>query len=144
MIIFLFDLQKKGILFNRQDKLNPSSCRSALVMLNKRIPSNWKAECEAPNNMAVEITLNQDSPDIQQEKALIYRELANSLIFIAKNALNESLERTYYIRLKIESQHIEVNALTEGKYLAKLATIQKLDFIKEHLKTTVQVKEIIK
>ena len=42
--------EKWGIFSNK--KLIPTSCRAALVRIDKHIPANWKTECEG-NNLAV-------------------------------------------------------------------------------------------
>ncbi len=143
MIIFLFQLHKKGY-FNRANSLKASSCRSAVVMLNKRIPKNWSTRCD-DNNMVIDIDLELPSKlNSLQIRQASYRELANNLVFIAKNCLNESLERLYFVRVHMENEKITIDALTEGKYLSKLATLKKTEFIKEHLLNTVQVKETVK
>lgn len=71
----------------------------------------------------------------------LYRELANNLQFIARNSLNESLERTLIIRVHVIHSQMEINAITEGKDLAKLATLKRPEFIAEHLRATVQVQD---
>ncbi len=127
-----------------------TSCRAALVKLNRRIPSSWATRCEG-NNMAVEIPLTF-KPDKKLSKkeadlrlrTFMYREMANDLVVVAKNSPSDNLERTDFIRLKMVHKKIEINALTEGRYLVKLATIKNKRLLAEHLKTTVNVKETIK
>lgn len=145
MTIFLLDLSRRGIIFNR-DKVNATSCRSALVMLNKRIPSNWHINCNK-NNLEVVINENFENEETMSEeilKAHGYRQLANHLIFISKNSLNESLARTFMITVKLESKRMIISAVSEGHFIARLATITKPEFIAEHLKNSVQVREKIK
>lgn len=143
MVIFLLDLNNRGKLFNR-DSLKPTSCRSVLVMLNKRIPATWKTKCKN-NNLRVDISVNT-SKNIKQKnlRAFIYRNLANNLIFIAKNSLNESLERVNFVHVHMDHKKMSVNALTEGKFICKFASITNKKFIAEHIQSTVQVKETIK
>ena len=122
-----------------------SSCRSALVKLNKRIPKSWSTSCEK-DNLAVEIESSYDEKKTRREKIrnYMYRELANSFIFIAKNAFSDSLERVMIVRLKLASSKLVLNAVTEGKYIVKFKTMEKQKHILQHLKSTVQVQEILK
>jgi hypothetical protein len=82
--------------------------------------------------------------DIGNLRAIMYRELANDLILIAKNSPSDSLERTDIIRVRMNHPKLEINSVTEGKFIIKLSTIKSSELIKEHLKATVQVKEVIK
>jgi len=146
MTIFLFDLKKRGIFFSRADKLRATSCRSVLVMLDKRIPTTWSTECEK-DNLAIEIKSSLDATKFKDKKLLkpaLYRELANNLIFIAKNSLNESLERVDLVRVHLEGPTLSINAVATGRDLARFATMKRPDFIAEHLKATVHVKETAK
>lgn len=143
MVIFLFQLQKKGYFAKRYV---PTSCKSVLVMLEKRAPATWEVKCEE-NNLAVKIIKDLSVKEMKNEKlykTVLYRELANDLIFVAKNSLNESLERVFFVRIHLTSQKMNIDALTEGKFLSKLATINKPRFIAEHLHATVQTKETLK
>jgi hypothetical protein len=143
LTIFLFQLRDKGFLEARKDKMMPTSCRAVRVKLEKRIPSNWETLCEG-NNLAVSINFLMEKAKLKDPKMLrpmMYRELANDLIMIAKNSPVDSLERTDIVRVKISHTDLEINAVTEGRFIIKLATIKSADLIKEHLKATVQVKE---
>jgi len=150
MLIFVFQTGKK---FNwwemRRQKLMPSSCRAVLVKLNRRIPQNWHTLCEgkAYNNLAIEINYPVEKQDgkskaLKQIKALLYRELANDLIAVAKNSPEDNLERTDIIRMKMIHPQLIINAITEGKYIIKLKTLTDKRLIAEHLKVTVQVQEV--
>lgn len=143
MTIFLYQLRDKGFFEARKDKMMPTSCRAVRVKLDKRIPSNWGSSCEG-NNLAVSINFLLEKSEIQDPKqirALLYRELANDLILIAKNSPADSLERTHIVRVQINYNDIYIDAVTEGKFLVKFATIKSIALIKEHLQATVQVKE---
>ena len=137
--ILLFDLSRRGILPLVSNKIIATSCKSVLVMLKKRTPRTWELKCKN-NNMTVTIRSLLDSKTHPLPDAL-YRELANNLQFIARNGLHESLERTLVIRVHVVHPQMEINAITEGKDLAKLANLTKAEFITEHLKATVQVQD---
>lgn len=155
MLIFLFQTGKK---FNwwemRRQKLMPSSCKAVLVKLNRRIPENWSTQCEGKsyNNLAIEINYpaekqeeklkeKQKSKALKQVRVLLYREMANDLIAVAKNSPEDNLERTNIIRMKMIHPQMIINAITEGKYIVKLKTLTDKRLIAEHLKVTVQVQE---
>ena len=91
--------------------------------------------------MAITIRSQQQVKNSSSLTRSLYRELANSLQFIASNALNESLERTLIVRVHLIHPMLEINAITEGKDLARLATIRRPEFIAQHLKATVQVQQ---
>jgi len=150
MTIFLFQLNQKGYFGERREKLMATSCRASLVKLDRRIPSSWATKCEG-NNMAVEIPLTFEIDKKLSKKeadlklrAFMYRELANNLVVVAKNSPSDNLERTDFVRLRMTHKKLEINALTEGRYLVKLATIKNKRLLGEHLKTTVNVKETFK
>ena len=143
MTIFLFQLRDKGYFSARRNRLMPTSCRAVIVKLDKRIPSNWSSSCEG-NNLAVSINYLMDKSKVVEKKqirAILYRELANDLILISKNSPIDSLERTDIVSVKIKHNDFYINAITEGKFLIKLATISSIELIKEHIHATVQVKE---
>ena len=147
-IIFLFQVGEKYNWWpSRRQKLMPSSCKAVRVKLDRRIPANWRSFCEGKdfNSLAVEIKYptekGQEVKDDKDLKKLVYRELANNLILIAKNSPSDNLERTQMVRVRFFHPQMQVDALTEGKYLVKLQTLTNKQLIAQHLKVTVQVKE---
>jgi hypothetical protein len=148
MIIFLFQAGEKYNWWpSRREKLMPSSCKAVRVKLDRRIPANWSSACEGKdfNNLAVTIKYAQEKDkEIKDPKSLgqlVYRELANDLILIAKNSPADNLERTNIVRVRFIHPQKQVDAITEGKYLVKLKTLSDKKLIAEHLKVTVQVRE---
>lgn len=145
MFIFLYNLNKKhGIFSKRNELLMARSCTALLVKLEKRIAANWKAQCEK-NSLAVTINFELDEKKIAQNSSLkevLYRELANSLILVAKNSPSDNLERTDYVRVRLQHPSLTINALTPGKHLVKFQTLTSPKMIAEHLKTTVSVQEV--
>lgn len=134
--ILALDLSRRGFLF-KNEKYKATSCKSAIVMLEKRAPSTWEINCK-DNVLVVEIKSDIKTPEPKNLQAALFRQMANDIIFIAKNSLNESLERTTMIRLRIIHRNYELNALSEGKYIAKMATMNKPEFIAEQLKNFVK------
>ncbi len=149
MLIFVFQAGKK---FNwweaRRQKLMPSSCKAVLVKLDRRIPENWSTHCEGStyNNLAIDIHFpvekDKKAQNLQQVRALLYREMANDLISVAKISPEDNLEKTDIIRLKMIHPQLIINAITEGKYIVKLKTLTDKRLIAQHLKVTVQVQEV--
>ena len=139
VVILWFDLSRRGILPSFSDRFIATSCRSAGVMLEKRMPENWDVQCQ-DNNMAVTIQSPVKAPP-EQLAQVLYRELANDLHFIAQNSLHESLERTLIVRVRVVHPQMEVNAVTEGKELARMASLSEPSSIAQHLKATVQVQD---
>lgn len=130
--------EKWGIFHN--EKLIPTSCKAALVRLDKKLPENWDVFCEG-NNLAVEIkelAIPNKAPNI---KSLLYRQLANHMAFVARMSQVDILEKVFFVRFKLTHPQLEINAVTEGKYIVKLATLETPEHIMTHLMSTVQVKE---
>lgn len=122
-------------------KLMPTSCKSVTVKLTKKTPQSWKLSCNN-ENLTIEVFKSEKFDDEIKLKTFLYRELANNLSFVAKNSPEDSLSRTFIVRLVIYHPKLTINAVSEGKYVARLKELESPDFIRDHLKATVQVKEI--
>lgn len=146
MVIFLGGLGDKSI-FSRKEKLTPTSCKAVLIMLNKRIPATWTTDCEQ-NNLKIHILANVELKSEEEQKrdqelrAVLFRELANNLVFVAKNSPIDSLERTDAITMSIQAGNRKINAASFGRHVIKLNTMKSQKFIKEHLQATVKVQEV--
>jgi hypothetical protein len=143
-LLFLYQVgskEKWGIFAN--PKLIPTSCRAVIVRLEKRIPDNWKIYCEG-NNLAVEIKELAIPEDVENIKPLLYRQLANHMAFLARNSTVDILEKVFFVRFHLEHSKLVIDAVTEGKFIVKLSTLESSEHIMTHLKSTVQVKETIK
>jgi hypothetical protein len=142
--LFLYQVsndQKWGIFHN--DKLIPTSCRALVVRLEREIPGNWNIFCEG-NNLAVEINEIAIPKAATNLKILMYRQLANHMAFVARKSHADILEKVFFIRFKLIHPKLIINAVTEGKFIVKLSTLESPEHIMSHLKSTVQVKEEIK
>jgi hypothetical protein len=142
--LFLYQVasdQKWGIFHN--DKLIATSCKAVLVRLEKKIPDNWNVFCEG-NNLAVEIKEVVVPANATNLKALMYRQLANHMSFVARSSHSDILEKVFFVRFKLTHPKMVINAVTEGKFIVKLATLETPEHVMTHLQSTVQVKEDIK
>jgi len=141
--LFLYHVAKKdkwGIFQN--DKLNTTSCRGVLIRLEKKIPENWKVFCEG-NNLAVEIREIGIPEKANNLKQLMYRQLANHMAHVARSSMTDILEKVMFVRFHIVHPQMTLDAVTEGKFIVKLATLESPEHILTHLKSTVQVKETV-
>lgn len=145
MAIFLWNLSSKyGWMTNRNEILKARSCNAVLVKLERRIAANWSAQCEK-NSLAVEIDFVFDTSKLKNPndfKRIIYRELANNLVFVSKNSPADNLERTDYVRIRLKHKDLTVNALASGKHVAKFQTLTNPKIIAQHLQATVTVQEV--
>lgn len=130
-----------GLLKN--PRLNPTSCSAALVKLKKSIPGNWNIFCE-DNNLAVEIKELTEIKTDDQLRPVLYRQLANHMVFTVANSQRDILEKVDIVRYRLIHPKLEINAVTTGNYIVKLQTIRDPKYIMDHLKSTVKVKETIK
>lgn len=133
--------KKWGIFHN--DKLISTSCHGVLVRIQKKVPANWKILCEG-NNLAVEIKEVAIPDEATNLKALMYRQLANHMSYIARTSMPDILEKVFFIRFKLKHPKLELNAVTEGQYIVKLSTLENPEHIMSHLQSTVQVQEVEK
>jgi hypothetical protein len=133
--------EKWGIFYN--EKLRSTSCHAALVKIEKRIPANWKMFCEG-NNLAVEIVEVAIPENATNLQSLMYRQLANHMSFVARVSHPDILEKVYIVRFRLTHPKMVINAVTEGKYIVKLVSLDNPEHIMTHLKSTVQVKETLK
>lgn len=142
--LFLFQVAKKekwGIFHN--DKLVSTACRGVLIRLEKKVPENWKVFCEG-NNLAVEINEIAIPEKATNIKLLMYRQLANHMAYVARLATADILEKVMFVRFRLTHPDLIINAVTEGKFIVKLATLENPEHIMTHLKSTVQVQETVK
>jgi len=133
--------KKWGIFYN--EKLTSTSCGGVLVRIKKKVPKNWKVFCEG-NNLAVEIKEVAIPPEASNLQLLMYRQLANHMSFVARTSTVDILEKVMFVRFRLSHAKLEINAVTEGQYIVKLATLDNPEHVMSHLKSTVQVKETIK
>jgi hypothetical protein len=142
--LFIFQVardQKWGFFYN--EKLKATSCKGVLIKLAKEVPENWKVFCEQ-NNLAVEVKEVGIPEKASNLRSLMYRQLANHMSFVARSSHTDILEKVFIVRFKLMHPKMEINAVTEGKFIVKLATLETPEHIMTHLKSTVQVKEDIK
>ncbi len=145
-VLFIMDMKRRGIWQQYKDRFVPSSCKAALVKLDRRLPgAHWKTSCDK-NIMTVTIEHpGQTVPkELEKYKMLLYREMANALTFIAENSPSDNLERTDWVKLEYKHQKNQIDAITAGKFLVKLQTLKNPGLIAEHFKHTIKVKESIK
>lgn len=143
MAVFLMTIgNQKG--WFRRDNLIPTSCKAVLVKLDRRIPASWSTECDG-NNLAIKMNFAEpkDKPiPADQLRTTLFRTLANNLKSVALNSPEDNLERTDIVSVRLIHPKLTINAVSEGKYVVKLATMNDPAMIAEHLKVTVQVQEV--
>ena len=127
----------------KNSKLNPTSCSATIVKLKKNIPGNWNIFCEE-NNLAVEIKELTEIKAEDQLRPMMYRQLANHMVFTVANSPVDILEKVDIVSFKLMHPKLEINAVTTGNYIVKLQTIRDPKYILDHLKSTVKVKETVK
>ena len=142
--LFLWHVgRNEGWFGTPSDKYSSTSCKGVVIGLEKRIPDNWKVFCEG-NNLAVDIKELAVPEKATNLKALMYRQLANHMAHVARISSPDILQKIFFVRFHIVHPGLTLDAVTEGKYIVKLATLENAEHIMTHLKATVQVKETIK
>ena len=144
-IIFMFQFQNSDYMKKRKKMYTAASCTAITVKLEKMIPKDWSVECvgtfadksDTLNIVAPLITKN----DKISVKVAAYRELANTLNYVAKNAPSDNLERTSWVKVSITHPSGQADGIIQGYMLEKMRTVETADALAEHLKTSVQVKD---
>ena len=126
-----------------RENLYPTSCKAVMVKLEKRLPATWKAECKG-NDLIVTSQSKIEHPNLDLLRQGLYMEMANNIVLLARNCPLDTLERVGTVKLTINNPKYQIDAFTLGKHIVKFATMNEKQFILEHLKATVQVKETAK
>ncbi len=147
-IIFLLQLRDNGAFDKRASSMMATSCRSVKVRLDKYLHPSWKIECNKNN---LEVTIPADTkviPENMEDKQILkqemYKALANSYISISRYAMEESLERTMMIVVKLIHPQMILSSISEGKYVVKLKTLKNKNNLARHIHQTIQVQEVTK
>lgn len=143
MGLFIYDYSnrsgnKKSIFF--RDAFTSWSCKPVVLKLEKTTPKGWSFVC-SEENLKISIEL-QATAKSGAEKQLLYREMANNLMFISKVSPEENLERVPIIHLVMIGENYRIDAITSGDDLSKLKHLKDKRFINQHLQSTVNVKEL--
>ncbi len=139
--IFLMNAWDK-LGFLKRD-LQTTACHGNLSKLEKNLPETWKVYCEG-NNLAAEIKVLGIEANDKQLKEKMYRSLANHLMTISTLSQPDLLEKIMMVRLRLDHPKLQVNAISEGRYVAKLIGLKSQSHIAEHLQQTVQVNDVAK
>jgi len=130
--LFLNQLKNQGVDWFKPDRFYTSSCRSALVMLDKRRPKSWETHCDIPSNemkvvlpsLQIPHPLNHPIPEELSRDSGKIKLIANTLIYISQNSLNDSLERVRFVGVFLpvstNGQKMEWRVTIKGKYLAEI------------------------
>lgn len=142
MTLFILDYRSKkegnkSIFF--RDAFTSWACKPVVQMLKKSSPDNWNYICKE-DNLKIIIEVN-NKVSKAKELQLLYRELANNLMYISKSSPEENLERVLVVHTQLIATNYRIDAVTEGKHLAKMKFLKDNRFIKQHLQATVKVKE---
>ena len=143
--IFLFQFQTSDYMKNRKKMYTAASCTAVTVRLNKVKPTEWNVDCQGTfadksDTLLIEVPLITNNDKIPP-KVAAYRELANHLNFVAKNAPNDNLERTSWVKVSVTHPTGQADGIIPGMMLAKMKTVETTEALAEHLKTSVRVKD---
>lgn len=128
-----------------RNKLNPSSCRSATVMLAKKAPEFWQIECQQNIlQINIKVPLEKQELTLSKVKSILYPAVANAFVFVANNSLIDSLERTEKVFIQVSLDENKINAFSSGKDVAAFHYIKGQEGVRAHLKTAISVQEIFK
>lgn len=147
MGIFIYSPEGKRFIAKYRNNYIPSDCRALIDRTEKRIKEkfdNWNFDC-VDETLTIEVPFSKP-PKIKNDqlRAVMYRELANKLVFISQNSNEETLERVYNVKIKLINDELTILAQTHGDELVKFQTLREEKNIIRHLQKTVKVKEFIK
>ena len=130
---------------NRRKMYTAASCTAILVKLNKIKPETWSMDCEGTfadrsDTLKVLIPFEPKDPKIDI-RAYAYREMANHLNYISKNAPTDNLENLSWVKISLSNSKGQADGVTPGRLLAKMRSVETNKALMEHLKTSVSVKD---
>ncbi len=131
--------------FLKRDGVIPYSCRSAMVKLRRRIPPVWKAECQK-NIMYLEAPFSMPPAPMETkvQRMAMYREMANHLVFVSRNAPDDNMLHVQLVRLDVTSSNLTLQAAVLGKDLVPMAVIPTQQLLAQYLQKVVRVVELDK
>ena len=145
-IIFLFQLNKSGYFEKRRKVFSAASCTAITVKLKKIVDNKWNLECtghfaDRTDTLEVKINIESDPNNQLSPKTLTYREMANNLSFISKNAPSDNLERLSWVKISIILQQGQADGVVSGMALSKMRTLKTQEGLMGHLQNSVSVKD---
>lgn len=145
-IIFLFQLNKSGYFEKRRKVFSAASCTAVVVKLKKVVDNSWTLECsghfaERTDTLEVRVNLLPLPNSKISSKAYAYREMANKLSFISKNAPNDNLERLSWVKISIILPDGQADGVVNGMLLSKMRTLKTQEGLMGHLQNSVNVKD---
>ena len=147
-VIFLFQLNQMGYFEKRNKVFTTASCNAILVKIDRIKPKEWVTECsghfaDQTDTLSVSSPFNVTDPKIDI-KIFAYREMANHLSFLAKNAPTDNLEKLSWVKISVIHSKGQADGITSGRLLAKMRTVQTNEGLMEHLRNSVKVKDTFK
>ena len=139
-------MDKMGYSSFLQGRFETTSCRGVLAMLRRTLPAGQSARCEG-NALSVEMAYRPLMKGRALSKGvlcpLLYRELANSLKFLAseQTAPLDILERVEMVYFKLTHPRLMIYAATSGKHLVGISALTSPRSLAEHVRDTVKVQE---
>ena len=141
MALYLGSLAGEKGWFSR-DLFRITTCKGLILKIEKKIPGNWKLECEVKEqNLFIRIATSITARDRNQLRKKLYRSLANKITKVARISSVEKLEKIPIVRFSLEHKEIKINAIIEGEMLARLSSLKTPQQIKDHLAATVKIQE---
>ena len=147
-IIFLFQLKQKGYFEKRNKMFTASSCNAILVKIDKIKPKDWVTSCsghfaDRTDTLEVSAPFTVTDPKLDI-RVFAYREMANHLSYISKNAPSDNLEKLSWVKISVIHSKGQADGVTSGKLLSRMRTLQTNDALMEHLRNSVKVKDSFK
>ncbi len=144
-IIFLFQLNKSGYFEKRRKVFSAASCTAVVVKVKKIVNEDWSLECtghfaDRTDTLEVRIKVNSSAEKLTP-RALAYREMANHLSFLAKNAPSDNLERLSWVKISILMEQGQADGVVSGMALSKMRTLKTQEGLMNHLQNSVSVKD---
>jgi hypothetical protein len=147
-VLFMYQLRDQGFFAQRANSMIPTSCKAVKVRLDKYMHESWEIDCSG-NNLQVYAPVDkklaqQKFEDLNILRQNLYKALANTYISLSRYAPSDSLERTMIISVSLEHPQMQLNSVSEGKHVFNLKNMKNFKRISQHIKSTIQVQEVVK
>ena len=141
-IIFLNSPTTKDYWRKHTQRFTPNACTAIESRISKKMPSNWDIECPGTVRLILNVEFNKQAKSQAETRTLLYRELANTYMLLAKISNPETMENIRVIEINLKHKSLGIHSESDGQAVVELKSKRTQRDIANHLKLTVKTKEI--
>ena len=137
--LYITNPKTKEFWENHFGKMKPSTCRVTVERFKKNSQKDWSFHCPSTQSLSIEI--KSELAD-KYSRALLYKELANSLSYLGHKTNPETLGYLKKVSVKLIHPKLTIDAITDGPAINQMAQTKDRETLFDILKLSVRTKEI--